>query len=116
MRKEFEVEIAGKTRGFKFGTYQMGISCQEEGLILNRPVDMVLFGKRMSEGHLITTLNILYGAAYAYCVSKKLQVDFSPIDVSDWLEEIGFEKGIAIVTEGMQTPKNPEAPQTVGRQ
>jgi len=115
MRKEFEVEIAGKTRGFKFGTYQMGIACQEESLIMNRPVDMVELGKRMDQGSLITTLNFLYGAACAYCMSKKLPIDFGPVDVSDWMDEIGFDKSMEIIREGMRTPKNVEAPQTVGQ-
>ncbi len=116
MRREFEVEIGGKTRGFKFGTYQMGIACHEESLLLNRTVDMVELGRRMDSGNLSTILNFLYGAAYAYCVSKKEKVDFGPIDVSEWIDEIGFDKAMQLLSDGMRTPKNPEAPQTEGRQ
>lgn len=104
-----EVEIGGKTRGFKFGTYQLGVTCKAEGC------DIVEVLRRLEnpEQNLLTILNFLYGAAVAYNESKRLPVDFTPPDVSDWLDEIGLSEGMKLIKEGMASP-NKEAPQSAG--
>lgn len=109
-----EFEVSGVKRGFKFGTYALGITEKEE----ERPVSEILRqlepkGVSLS---ILTLLNIFYGAAVAYSESKKQTQDFVKSDVSDWLDELGLEKVYEMLTNGMQqyVPKNLQSPAEIG--
>lgn len=105
-----EIEVNGVKRGFKFGTYSMAITCKEEKCSVTE------LGNRLekAEENLETILNFMYGAAVAYQKSKKLEVDFTPVDVADWLDVIGLEKSMLIIAEGLKQPKNDLPPVTEG--
>ncbi len=97
-----EIQVGEVKRGFKFGTYSMAVTCKEEKCSVTE------LGKRLMnpEDNLETLLNFLYGAAVAYQKSKRLEVDFTPVDVSDWLDEMGLDKAMEIINEGLKQPKN----------
>lgn len=105
-----EIEIGGVKRGFKFGTYAMGVACKEEGC------DMVELTRRMDDAgnNILSVLNFLYGAAVAFSKSKKQEVDFTASDVSDWFDEVGLGEGMKILREGMKSP-NGKALETPGQ-
>jgi hypothetical protein len=105
-----EIKIGGKVRGFKFGTYALGIACREED------VDIIELGRRLNDAskHLLSIVNFLYAAAKSYCIANKLEVDFSPTDVGDWLDELGLDKSLEIIRAGLEVP-NKEAPETPGQ-
>lgn len=103
-----EIEVNGVSRGFKFGTYAMAITCKEEGCSVTE------LGEKLQDpsNNLLTLLNFLYGAAVSYCKSKGVNPDFTASEVSDWLDEIGIDKAMSIITEGMKQPKNDLPPVT----
>lgn len=104
----FELEIGETVRGFKFGTYSMSITCQEENCTLGELI------AKLDNAPPLTVLNVIYGGAVAYCKSKKQKVDFDKSDVSDWLDELGFEVGMRMLKAGLEVyePKNWPAPET----
>lgn len=105
----FELKIGDKVRGFKFGTYSMSITCQKENCTLG---ELIL--KISGEVQPLTVIHVIYGGAVAYCKSKKLPIDFDESDISDWLDELGFEVGMKLLREGLEVyePKNSVAPAT----
>lgn len=105
-----EIEVSGIKRGFKFGTYAMGIACKEDNC------DIVELTRRMEDpgNHILSVLNFLYGAAVAFCKSKKIEVDFTPVEVSEWFDEVGLGEGMRLLREGMHSP-NEKAPETPGQ-
>src|SRR5688572_1402738 len=102
----FELQIGGKTRGFKFGTYSMSITCQKENCTLG---ELIL---KLDDAQPLTVLHVIYGAAVAFAKSKKQTVDFDESDVSDWLDELGFETGMKLLRAGLEVyePKNSSPP------
>jgi hypothetical protein len=105
----FELKIGDKVRGFKFGTYSMSITCQKENCTLG---ELIL--KISGEVQPLTVIHVIYGGAVSYCKSKKLPIDFDESDISDWLDELGFEVGMKLLREGLEVyePKNSPAPVT----
>lgn len=104
----FEFKIGDRDRGFKFGTYALKVSTELEKCSLS---DLML--KFSSEDELrnvsiSTLLNIFYGAAVHYAKSKKQEIDFNDADVSDWIDELGYDEATKMLTEGFQqySPKN----------
>jgi hypothetical protein len=110
----FEFEVGGVARGFKFGTYALGITEREEG----RPVSEILAHLEFNSTPLpiLTLLNIFYGSAVAYVESKKQKQDFVKSDVSDWLDELGLEKVYEMLMSGLNqyVPKNSKSPAQIG--
>lgn len=104
------IEASGRKRGFRFGTYQMGkaAACDK--------CDIIEMLKRIDApgSNISTVLNFLYAAAVTYCEGNKEEVDFTVIDVSDWLDEVGLTKGMELIREGLATPNSP-APQPAGQ-
>lgn len=105
----FELKIGDKVRGFKFGTYSMSITCQKENCTLG---ELIL--KISGEVQPLTVIHVIYGGAVAYAKSKKLPIDFDESDISDWLDELGFDVGMKLLREGLEVyePKNFVAPET----
>lgn len=103
----FEFTIGDKQRGLKFGMYGLKLACEFEQCTL----DQLLFrignggGAGVSAG---TLLNIFFGAATHYAKSKKQEIDFNDMDVSDWIDEIGLQKSMEYLKEGFSqfVPKN----------
>ena len=108
----FELKIGEKTRGFKFGTYSMSITCQKENCTLGE-----LIAKVSGDVQPLTVLHVIYGGAVAYAKSKKQTVDFDESDVSDWLDELGFDVAMKLLREGLEVyePKNSAAPGEPGQ-
>lgn len=107
MKGIFEFEVSGQKRGFKFGTMALAIAEEKEGKSLQS-----IF-KSLSEGKasMMLLLHILYGAAVQYATHAKQSVDFTVSDVSDWIEEIGFDAATEMISEGFKQyqPKNSES-------
>lgn len=105
----FEIQIGGTKRGFKFGTLSMGIACQKENCTLGE-----LITKIEGECQPMTVIHIIYGGAVSYAKSKKLPVDFDESDVSDWIDQLGFEISMKLLKAGLEVyePKNSPAPET----
>jgi hypothetical protein len=105
----FEITIGGVKKGFKFGTYSMGIACQKENCTLGE-----LITKISGEVQPLTVIHIIYGGAVSYAKSNKLPVDFDETNVSDWIDELGFETAMKLLQAGLDVyePKNSDAPAT----
>jgi hypothetical protein len=91
-----EFEVDGVKRGFKHGTWARAVACEEMAKRKNTKYsvddldkDIGLYG---GEVDLTALMCFYYGCAVHYCESKKAIVDFSPVDVSDWLDELGLDK------------------------
>lgn len=103
----FELKIGDKVRGFKFGTYQMSITCQKENCTLGE-----LIVKLDGDVQPLTVLHVIYGAAVSFAKSKKQVIDFDESDVSDWLDELGFDVAMKLLRAGLEVyePKNSAPP------
>jgi|SRR6478609_1687860 len=115
-----EVEVYGKSRGFIFGTYTLKIIREQTGINTVEELWQRLFPDQQKETsieYLDFLTKFFYCCALHYTKSKKQEVDFSEIDVSDWLDEIGKEKSLEIFSELVKTytEKNMTAPQKVGQ-
>jgi hypothetical protein len=118
-----EVEIGGKTRGFKFGTYTFKLIEQETGIKTIQGVFEKLLRSDNGEIKAQPELNLGFLSTFFYCcakhyaIQKKQVVDFNEADVSVWFDELGFEKSSEIVTRLIKTytdstTKNGKAPET----
>lgn len=112
MKGVFEFEVDGKKRGFKFGTYAFAVACEKEGCSINE------LQKRIGDSNLniMVLLHLFYGAAVHYAAHKKIEVDFTTSEVSDWLDELGYGKVTEILNSGLNVyqPKNSTSPQEKG--
>jgi hypothetical protein len=114
MKGIFEFEIEGKKRGFKFGTYAFAVACDQDKSVLSDLLKKIgvpyeVDGeKRADPVNIMSLLNVFYGAAVHYAKHKKQGVDFTPDEVSDWLDELGLEKVNGYLQEGLNqySPKN----------
>lgn len=88
------MEIDGKVRHFHFGTY-MFMLCENEGI---KATDL-----RHSEKPVNIVIAIMDNAARAYCELKKIDADFSRVDVASWVDELGMDR----ITEIIQDSLNP---------
>jgi hypothetical protein len=98
----FELEINGKKRGFKFGTWAIAIACEMHGKPQSELYKDLGWGSNQ-EVDLKALMHMFYGAAVHYCDSKQIKVDFTPADVSDWLDEVGLEKTMEMFVAGFQS-------------
>lgn len=97
MKGIIERDILGKSRGFKFGTYQMGLLSELQGTALSD-----LENVDADKNNFKTLINYLYSAAVSYCKSNKIQIDFTNVDVADWIDEIGLDEAGKIVSDGTE--------------
>jgi hypothetical protein len=115
MKGIFEFESGGKTHGFKFGTMALGVAEDTLGVSADQVLKRagVYGGQRPS---VMALLAIFYGAAVQYCDNKKIPIDFTKSDVSDWLDDLGVEKVTEIFSNGINqyVPKNSVAPEKAG--
>lgn len=99
---EFQIEILGVKRGFKFGTLSNALFCQAENI---KPKEVQ---ERILEGHAFIDIDYAFYGALAYCQIHKIEPNFSKVDVSVWIDEIGSERLTEMFTEAFKTylPKN----------
>ena len=108
MRGIVSREIGGKVVNFHFGT-AMFEQLEEKGLSLSN------FKDAMSEKMFSTTTEILYQAAIAWCKVNKKDVDFDRVDVTCWVDEMGINEAVNLITEGLKVlEKNPKALENQG--
>lgn len=114
MKGIFEFEISGQQRGFKFGTYALGVACEQDKTTLSELFKKIGVPyeengqKKTDSVNIMSLLHVFYGAAVHFAKHKKQSVDFGPEDVSDWLDELGIEKVNSILVDGLNQyqPKN----------
>lgn len=113
MKGIHEFDFDGKKRGFKFGTYAMAIAQKRSGA---KGVVELLSKLQAGGGDFMTLLDLFYGAAENYAEHKKIPVDFTMSDVSDWVDEMGFEKAALMINEMLSqyNPKNSTPPVNPG--
>jgi hypothetical protein len=117
---EFEVGEPKEKRGFKFGTYAFKVACEKDGSILSDLLKKIGIPYQKgvdSEGkplmvrdgvNLTSLLNVFYGAAVHFTESKKQEANFELVDVSDWIDELGYDRVNEMLGEGLTqyAPKN----------
>ena len=110
-----QVDIEGRQRGFRFGTYALAVACKESGCATVEQFFGSFIGVDKPESQL-NILNLFYGAACQYANHKKEPVDFNSTDVSEWLDLLGSEKVTEMFTEFLKTytPKNSTPPASPG--
>lgn len=104
-----EFEVFGKKRGFKFGTYTFKLINEIAGTKTVQDVFDKL--KENDEGF---TLTVYFCCAKHWALSNKQEVDFTEVEVADWLDELGKEKVGEITLELFKVyfSKNQIAPTT----
>jgi hypothetical protein len=109
----------GKIKGLKFGTYTFRIINELMGK--DTPIEEVFKSLEKTDGSLLDKFEFLnkfcYACAKHYSLSKKLEVDFSEIDVADWIDEIGIVTAQSYMNELLKVyagnaTKNMEALET----
>jgi hypothetical protein len=112
-----EKEISGKVRGFKCGTYTFTIIRELTGVDTVQEVFRRLFpipGAETSIENLDFINKFYFACAKHYCKSKKIEVDFEEVDVQDWIEELGADESLDVMSNLLKTysEKNLKAPET----
>jgi hypothetical protein len=104
-----EFEVFGKTRGFKLGTYTFKLINQEAG---TKTVEEVF--EKLKEKREDFACTFYWCCAKHWAMSAKQDVDFSEVDVADWLDELGLEQMQTISAQLFKTyiTKNLKAPET----
>lgn len=125
-----EREISGKVRHFQFGTYTFKIIRQQTGVQFMEDVFFNLANKKkigtengkdvfgppiMSQiDHIDYLCQFLFSCAKHAALSLKEEIDFNEVDVSDWMDIIGYESAMSLVTELIESyaesEKNHKAP------
>lgn len=125
-KRILEKEIDGKLVGFRFNMLTIGKACQLEKCSVDelyKRLGMTVKNIGTKEEplmvqeqatDLISITNYFYAAAVNYKEGKGDKVDFTPTDVSDWLEHFDINE---ILMMAFKTPdlKNTEAPQKTGQ-
>jgi hypothetical protein len=104
----FDFTISEKPRGFKFGTYALKVATDLEKCSLSDFMLKFSSDEGLRNINIGTLINVFYGAAVHYAKSKKQEIDFNDADVSDWIDELGYDEATRMLTEGFQqySPKN----------
>ena len=96
-------EVDGKVRHFHFGT-QMFVQLEDQGITLSN------MQEKLQDRMFNTTIEILYNAATSYCRINRQDVDFEREDVAVWIDEIGINDSVNMITDGLKVlEKNPVA-------
>lgn len=77
----------GTQRGLKFGTYTFQLINELAG---TKTTDEVF--ERLANGSIEFTSHFYFACAKHYALSKKQEIDFTALDVMDWLDEMGGEE------------------------
>jgi hypothetical protein len=101
----FEIEVDGVKRGFKTGTLASAYFCAEEGVKLKSMTES------LQDPSPMTVINMGYAAARAFNESKKLPVDFTKDDVSDWIDSYGLIEFLNKIFESMKAYEEKESPE-----
>ena len=101
----------GTQRGMKFGTYTFQLINEIAGTTTTEEVF-----ERLSGGGIEFASQFYFACAKHYALSKKQPVDFTELDVMDWLDDLGPQEVTRITTELLNTftAKNLMAPKTQG--
>lgn len=99
----FEFEVDGKTVGFEFCMLASLYTEEEAGV----PIGKVNEG--IAEGRLKPIFQFFYGAAKAYNELRNKGA-VSLIDVTRWIDVLGFEKLTEVYLKAIAQPKNGLAP------
>lgn len=112
MQKIFELEIEGKHVGFRFNMLAFGEAARLENCNLNELFEKLGMTGNGNIPDIVTMNNFFFAAAKNYSKGKGLKIDFTEVDVSDWIDHYGFEKSLGMMTEALKVPapKNQEAP------
>jgi hypothetical protein len=107
---EFEVGEPKVKRGFKFGTFAFAVACKEDGTPLSELLKKIGVGVENPTVDIMALLNVFYGAAVQYAKEKRQPLDFHPVDISNWMDELGVDEVTRILTNGLTqySPKNSE--------
>ena len=94
-----EIEIGGKKRSLKFGTNQTALFCEITGLPLSESFNV----KNFKAGEL---RDFIFSALKDGCRIKSEKVDFTNVDVGDWMDELSQQDyGLIFGTAFNQLPK-----------
>lgn len=117
VKKIYEMEVDGKTVGFRFNMLAFGKTCEMEGCSLDELYQKLGLGKVKQDPSIVTLNNFFFCAAVNYAEGKNIPVDFTPPDVSDWLDFYGIENSISMMTEAFKVPviKNYQALEKPGQ-
>lgn len=115
VKKIFEMEVDGKTVGFRFNMLCMAKACK----IIGCSMDELFQKMGMVKGYemdLEAAMNFFYAAAINYNEGKKKEIDFTVQDVSDWIDYFGLAKMSEMIKESFEAPeiKNQTAPKESG--
>lgn len=104
-----EFEVFGKTRGFKLGTYTFKLINQEAD---TKTVQDVFSRLKESDHSFVCTF--YFCCAKHWAMSTKNEIDFTEVDVADWIDELGEKRASEITSElfKVYTGKNQTAPET----
>lgn len=124
-----EREISGRKRYFQFGTYTFKIIRQQTGMQYIEGVFAALANKKkigtengkditepvMSQlEHIEFLSQFLFSCAKHAALSLNEKIDFNEVNVSDWMDEIGYESAMSLVLELIESyaeeEKNHKAP------
>lgn len=84
MNGYIQLQIGGKSRGFKFGLWVIGQLIDE----LKISVDQ--FDAEMQRNPIKTLALLMYYSAYYNTLKAKQEADFTMVDVYDWIDEVGM--------------------------
>lgn len=127
VQKIFEIEIEGKTVGFRFNMLAIGKACKLESCDVTELFSRITGEVESDEqGNVVkvvrqpdieAVLNFFFAAAVNYTEGNKQKVDFTAQDVSDWLDFLGLETAMRMIRENLTTTKskNMEAPVNLGQ-
>jgi len=105
MKGPYEFEFEGKTRGFLFNFMVLAILEERNGIQFDELFSHFKKGNKAPKIRLI--LQFFEAAAINYCDENSIPVDFKLSDIGDWIQVIGFEKAVSLMT-GWLNPKTPK--------
>ena len=81
----FELRLNNKTISLKWGTWAMREFCVENNIGIDKYFE--LLGKTQFDLNLV--VKMIYIGYKSACVSNKQSIDYTEVDVCDWIDELG---------------------------
>jgi hypothetical protein len=81
----FQLKVNNKTIPLKWGTWAMREFCVERGITIDKYFE--LLGK--SQFDLDLVVKMFYIGYKSACISSKQPIEYTEIDVCDWIDELG---------------------------
>jgi hypothetical protein len=81
----FQLNLNNKTIPLKWGTWAMREFCVERGITIDKYFE--LLGK--SQFDLDLVVKMFYIGYKSACISNKQPIEYTEIDVCDWIDELG---------------------------